>query len=162
MGKFDEGEQVLAKSPTSQEFVKAKIVGVRGNNKYRVQFRGGVEHTISESDVKVLSYHLFMHSYQSVYSFLFLSVSLLSAWVLNQGSLILIMQAQRTSRSQTRSRGRPAGKSPARNSQSRRSPARKSPARSPNSQGRKLPVRRQAKVTIARLEMQKGWLTKHK
>ncbi|XP_011504313.1 PREDICTED: delta(14)-sterol reductase isoform X2 [Ceratosolen solmsi marchali] len=114
--KFSEGEQVLAKMPSSDDYQKARIVNVKGN-KYKVLFRGGEEYTVNETDLK----------------------------------------AQRTSRSQTRSRGRPSGKSPSRSSPSRRSPARKSPARSPNSQSRKLPVRnaRQAKISIARLEIPK-------
>ncbi|XP_058802204.1 delta(14)-sterol reductase TM7SF2-like [Phymastichus coffea] len=117
MSKFNDGEQVLAKSPNSEEYLRAKVIGSSTGNRIRVQFRGGSEYTVSVADVK----------------------------------------PQRTSRSQTRIRGRTTGKSPSRNSPSRKSPARRSPARSPNSQGRKLPVRstRQAKVTIARLEMQK-------
>lgn len=50
--KFSEGDQVLAKIPTSDEYQKGKIVNIRGS-KYKVQFKGGVEHTVSEADVRV-------------------------------------------------------------------------------------------------------------
>lgn len=119
--KYSEGDQVLAKHPSTDEYVKGKVVAIRGT-KYKVQVRGGNEISVGEADVK----------------------------------------AQRTSRSQTRGKGRPSkSKSPARRSPGR-SPARRSPgrspARSPNSQGRKLPVRnaRQAKISLARLDLPKG------
>ncbi|KAL7294648.1 hypothetical protein TKK_0011951 [Trichogramma kaykai] len=49
--KFSEGDQVLAKLPNSKDFEKARVVDIKGG-KYKIQFKGGVEHTIPESDVK--------------------------------------------------------------------------------------------------------------
>lgn len=51
--KFNEGEEVLAKTPASGEFQKGKVVNVRGTN-YRVQLTGGSEITVKEADIKVI------------------------------------------------------------------------------------------------------------
>lgn len=50
--KFSEGDQVLAKLPNSDEFVKGKVVGVKGS-RYKVQVKGGGEHSVGEGDLKV-------------------------------------------------------------------------------------------------------------
>ena len=49
---FLEGEQVLAKVPNTQEYEKAKVISSK-SGKYKVQFKGGVEHTVGEGDLKV-------------------------------------------------------------------------------------------------------------
>ena len=47
-----EGEQVLAKSSGSDDYEKAKVVGVKGS-KYVVKFKSGAERIIGEGDIKV-------------------------------------------------------------------------------------------------------------
>ncbi|XP_031784406.1 delta(14)-sterol reductase TM7SF2 [Nasonia vitripennis] len=49
--KFSEGDQVLAKLPSSDDYEKAKIINVRGS-KYKVLFKRGEEHTLGQADVK--------------------------------------------------------------------------------------------------------------
>ncbi|XP_014212423.1 delta(14)-sterol reductase [Copidosoma floridanum] len=49
--KFSEGDRVLAKVPSTQEFEGARVISARGG-KYKVQFEGGSEQTLGEADVK--------------------------------------------------------------------------------------------------------------
>lgn len=51
--KFTEGEQVLAKNPKSSDYLKAKILSIRGE-KYKIQLiPSGVELIVDEMDIKV-------------------------------------------------------------------------------------------------------------
>ena len=52
--KYSEGDQVLALSPSTEEYEKAKVLERKGTNKYILQFRGGVEVTVNEKDIKVI------------------------------------------------------------------------------------------------------------
>ncbi|KAJ8674040.1 hypothetical protein QAD02_005302 [Eretmocerus hayati] len=49
--RFSEGDSVLAKAPNSDDFEKATVIDIRGN-KYRLKFKGGVERSLGEGDVK--------------------------------------------------------------------------------------------------------------
>jgi hypothetical protein len=51
--KFSAGEQVLAKMPSTDDYQKARVLKIKGS-KYKVLFKGGEEHTVKETDVKVI------------------------------------------------------------------------------------------------------------
>lgn len=53
---FSEGDEVLAKHPSSDEYYRGKILSMKGD-RYKVQFEAGTEHTVHSSDVKVPSYN---------------------------------------------------------------------------------------------------------
>ena len=48
---FSEGDEVLAKHPSSHEYYKGKILSMKGD-RYKVQFETGTEHTVHSSDLK--------------------------------------------------------------------------------------------------------------
>lgn len=48
---FSEGDEVLAKHPTSDEYYKGKILSMKGD-RYKVQFEAGTEYTVHSSDIK--------------------------------------------------------------------------------------------------------------
>lgn len=50
--KFEEGTEVLARYSSTDEFLKGKILSVRGDS-YRIKFETGSERTIHSNDVKV-------------------------------------------------------------------------------------------------------------
>lgn len=54
--KFSEGDQVLAKLPSSDEFVKGKVVDIKGS-KYKVQVKGQ-QYSLGETDLKVINFYL--------------------------------------------------------------------------------------------------------
>lgn len=51
--KFSEGDEVLAKHPSTDRYHKVKILGMRGE-RYKVQFETGIEQYVHPSDIKVL------------------------------------------------------------------------------------------------------------
>nr|XP_034177107.1 delta(14)-sterol reductase TM7SF2 isoform X2 [Osmia lignaria] len=50
--KFEEGTEVLARHPSTDEFLKGKVLSVRGDS-YRIKFETGNERTIHSNDVKI-------------------------------------------------------------------------------------------------------------
>lgn len=50
--KFVEGEEVLAKVPNMDNYMKGRILNAKGD-KYRIQFEGGNEHTVYGDDIQV-------------------------------------------------------------------------------------------------------------